>query len=173
MARVSKFGEMYPVFHKIPTPIAHTKFVIYSINPHEHYDDWDALKKEKVRIDFVRGNAQINNIQQSLGKEITFYPVNSIEAGMERLLLKRSNLFFISEHQGKGWLLRNPKKAANIFPVGVLGDVDAFTYLSPANKKLKEPITRILSNLKSEGLLDSLEKNAQKIWINVKAKDTE
>lgn len=167
MSRVYQFGEHNPELHRVPVSFVSTNFSAYSLDSSLTLHEWKSLEEKRLKIDYIRGSFLVEKRIRNLNKKVFIYPLNSVSAAMERLLLKRSDLLIISEPQAEGWLLTNPEKAKMIYHVGIMEEVNIYCYLSPKNKHLLKPFTRILSHMKEEGILDSLWGNAKREWINL------
>lgn len=164
MARSMDFINMNTDLIPIPVLVGETKFMAISCDTSLVLNGWNSLLGKGYRVDYVRGTAFIEQNLNRYNIKENVFPQNSIKQCIDRLLINRCDLIILMEYDYDDWTKKSPELAQKSCISGTIASVKAYPVLSPKHVNLKEPLIRILSNLRSEGILSSLWKNLHDEW---------
>lgn len=164
MARTKSYIHLYNDLILLPVLIGETNFIAISRDSNLVLDGWKSLQGKNYRVDYIRGIVLVEqSLTQYISKE-NIFPQNSIKQCINRLLINRCDLIILMENDYAGWIQKNPDHKYKTHAAGTMMSFKAYPVLSPRHINLQKPLIRILTNLRNEGIIDSLWENQDDEW---------
>jgi len=154
IARTSSYGELHPNLIRVEEPSFSIRISAYSTRKGLVLSGWQSLKGKDINVDYLRGIKQIKSKLPQYVESDRIIQVNSNVAGLKRLLLKRSDVFISGERNTDEILNTDESfRQKEIYKAGVIEEVFLHAWLHNKNAALAPRLSRILQEMKTEGLV--------------------
>ncbi|MCP4374096.1 MAG: amino acid ABC transporter substrate-binding protein, partial [Deltaproteobacteria bacterium] len=133
-------------------------FIALATNPLIQLNGWKSLENTGYLVEYVRGSKISETNLPKYVKPHNLSAITSINQGVKRLILGRTDVFIDAE-SGLSSILRSDNvEKSGIQIVGVLHKHTAHAFLHKKHKDLEPKLSSVLKKMKKEGLLNKYRK---------------
>lgn len=160
LARSEWLRHELPHLIKVREPAFKVNIVAYSSSPTIKVDNWQALADKMFRVDYLAGSSYMENkiLQGNVPEHFTSVPSWTI--GLRKLFADRSDIFVEFEGGVRYAMTRSEFQGKKIFVAGVIDTFGVYAFLQPQHANIADLLSRTLSEMKSEGLIEEYARQA-------------
>ena len=157
ISRVYSYSDAHPSLVRVEEPHSISEIVAYSKDPNLKLDGWDSLVGSQLRIDYRHGAKRTFEMLRSRVPWDKMHSVHDIKAGLQRLVLGWSDIYICS---GAAPLIVDGLfEGKNIYTAGVMQKTTFHAFLLKKHKELAVRLSRVLKQMKKEGLINKYRSN--------------
>lgn len=159
LGRTFDYQTLYPALVRVPEPNNAVRFAAYALRPALQFDSWQAVRARKLRCEYRHG---ISELQNMLSRELPadqFSYVQGIAQGLQKLRLRRTDLYFDVEEAVSDYLFflsdaeRHESGLQRLVEAGVVRTTTGHAYLHSSHAVLASPLAAGLARLKRRGIV--------------------
>jgi len=155
--RVSMYQAKHPNLVRIEESHFSSTISAYALKQNIVIDNWQSLKNKNYKIIYRRGTRIIQRSLAGLLPETDISAVTDIEQGIKKLLRGRDDVYIgvqdTVDEKLSAMILQNPMYL-QIHKVGILVETNLHAYIHHKYLPLVDEITRLLKQLKQEGIVE-------------------
>ena len=147
LMRKKGLEKEYPNLIMVPTSVTSVEFSVFTLGSFFDVKGWSSL--EPYSVSYTRG---LKFIEDSLTKDTKWDAVNTIDQAFQKLSTGRIDLVVHTKIPGLLTLKQMGIKTVKVLPVN-LDEIKLYHYVNIKNKKLVEPLTKVLKDMEKEGYM--------------------
>lgn len=164
ISRVATYGKDHPNMIKVEEPHLYASFDAYGVDPTIKLDGWDSLKGTNYKVNYRLGVTLVEAKLPLVLPKSNLESVNSIESGLLKTILKRGDLFIdLGSNIEEAIITTESLKNSQLRKVGTMETIPAHSFLHKKNKDLAIDLSKVLTQMKAEGLVERYRKIAYKV----------
>lgn len=156
LSRVYDYGSQHPNLVRVEEHHIISVFSAFSSNSTISLNGWGSLKNTNYHIEYRRGIKKSSENISAVVPPKRRAIVNSIQGGIKKLVMNRSDIFIDSEDGVFDYLNSDEYKAMSqgrlIYKVGVMEAVTSHFWLHHKHQELAPLLSTTLKEMKKEGL---------------------
>ncbi len=151
--RVYNYHNKHPNLVRVAESVISIYFTAYALDSNIKLNGWESLKGTSFKVDYRRGTNLCKIKLPGVVSENQITAVDDITLGFRKMLKNRCDIvvgvddFIIEE------LTQEEFKHSGIHKVGVMEEVTVHPFLHSKHKGLAPKLSKVLSEMKKEGLL--------------------
>ena len=160
LGRLYDYSDSCSNVVRIEEPNNTVRLAVYSAKPDIWLNGWESLKGTKYKVECQRGAMIcVDNVSRIVPQD-QFSEINTINQGVSRLLIGRTDLFIqtetVMDHflETKGFTTVHAGQ--KIYKVGIMVDMSGHGYLHKKHSDLAPRVSGALRQMKSEGIFEEL-----------------
>ena len=159
LGRTFDYQTLYPALVRVPEPNNTVRFAAYALRPQLQFDSWQAVRARKLRCEYRHG---ISELQNMLSRELPaeqFSYVQTIAQGLQKLRLRRTDLYFDVEEAVSDYLFfltdaeRTASGLQHLYEAGVVRTTTGHAYLHSSHEALAPQLAAALARMKRQGIV--------------------
>lgn len=160
LGRVYNFNDTYTNTVRVEESNNSVIFAAYSNQQGLSVDGWQSLGEERHKIECRRGEMIcIENVSKFVPLD-QLTQVDKLDQAVRKLFLGRTDIFIQSEPVMTSYLGSDEfltiSRGKKIYKIGIMGKITGHAFLHKKHADLAPKLSKILSEMKAEGLLNNL-----------------
>ncbi|MCP4370370.1 MAG: transporter substrate-binding domain-containing protein [Deltaproteobacteria bacterium] len=158
VTRTYSYGDKHPNVIRVEESHYTSGFIALATNPLIQLNGWKSLENTGYFVEYVRGSkGQETNLPKYV-KPHNLSAITSINQGVNRLILGRTDVF-VGTESGLSTILRSGiVEKSDIQIVGIMHKYTAHAFLHKKHKDLEPKLSSVLKKMKKEGLFNKYRK---------------
>ncbi len=164
ITRVASYSQKHPNMIKVDEPHFTAIFAAYTIDPTIKLDGWNSLKGTNYEVNYRLGVTKLETMLPLLLPKDQLDSVHTIKSGLFKIAMKRGDIFIgLGSHIEETIVSNENLRNSGLRKAGTMGKVMAHSFLHKKNKSIAVRLSKVLAQMKAEGLVEKYRKLAFKI----------
>ncbi|MBF0519301.1 MAG: transporter substrate-binding domain-containing protein [Nitrospirae bacterium] len=154
ISRYYDYNEKYKNLIRVEEPLSSITWAAYAINPSISLNGWSSLKGTNYRIDYRLGTDKVDSELSKIVNKENLTTVRTVPQGLKKLLTGRTDIYV--DVEGTVMIFLNSKEfqSNNIINAGIMEQGTLHTFLHKKNSKYITTLSKILKDMKDEGVFN-------------------